>query len=269
MSGVRFALVAPAWNCAQWVGRCVESIRRQTWRNFRCVLIDAASTDGTATVAEAAAAGDPNIQVVRDTVRRYPLENLLRATALAARDPEDVVVVVDGDDWLKHPRVLERMAEIYSDPEVWLTYGSHELLHRPWLDRVLGRKSHVRSQPYPPSTARLNLYRHNKGPFLAGHLRTYRKFLWDAIRDEDLRDDDGRYWPAAGDAASMYPMMEMATERHIRFIPDVLYVYNNDHANSETNPATGVPRHERPQFVCSMKIRARPCYSPLQRGPRT
>jgi glycosyltransferase involved in cell wall biosynthesis len=264
IEGVRFAIVSPVWNSEAWVARSIESVRQQTYRNFRQVVIDDVSTDGTFAAAQAAATGDPNIEVIRNEERRFPLGNLVKATALAGQAPDDVVIVVDGDDWLAHPRVLEHMAKIYVDSEVWLTYGSHRFLRRPLMDRLLRRK-HVRTGAYPESTARLNLYRYNPGPFLAGHLRTYRKFLWDAIRDEDLRDDDGRYWPAAGDAASMFPMMEMATQRHIRFVPQVLYVYNNNHLLSENRPPPGTVHTDRPQFQCALKIRARPRYAPLVR----
>ena len=34
-------------------------------------------------------------------------------------------MTLDGDDWFAHDMVLERLNEIYADPEIWLTYGSY------------------------------------------------------------------------------------------------------------------------------------------------
>lgn len=66
------------------------------------------------------------------------------------------------------------------------------------------------------------------------HLRTWKSWLWKKIKEEDLRDPDGVYWPVPGDFTFMWPMVEMAGLKHFRFISDVLYVYNegnpiNDH----------------------------------------
>ncbi len=35
--------------------------------------------------------------------------------------PEEIVVLVDGDDFLAHAEVLTRLNTIYQDPDVWLT----------------------------------------------------------------------------------------------------------------------------------------------------
>jgi hypothetical protein len=62
------------------------------------------------------------------------------------------------------------------------------------------------------------------------HIRTWRAFLWRAIKEEDLRDENGNYWQWAGDLCFMYPMLEMAGDEHYKFIDTTMYIYN------ETNP---------------------------------
>lgn len=260
---VRFAVVTGAWQCERWIGRSIASVRNQSYDRIRAVVIDDASSDATYRHAVAAVAGDDRFTVIRNERRAGMLANIVRATRLAAQAPDDVVVIVDGDDWLKHERVFERLAALYADPAVWLSYGSHEL-YRPRLrDRLRGRRTLGQAAPIPDSVARLGLFRYQNGPWRASHLRTYRKFLWDGVRDADLRDDDGEYFSSAADVATMVPLLEMATQAHIRFVPDVLYVYNNDHALSDNREP--VPVSERQQFVCALKIRALPRYAPLVR----
>lgn len=256
---IRFAIVCPVWNSEAWVRRCLQSIRSQTHRNFRCVLIDDVSDDRTYERAQQAATGDDRFQVLRNETRSFPLANIVRATALAAHDPDDVIVIVDGDDWLKHDRVLELLARVYADPEVWLTYGSHELYRKPLRDRLLRRVVRGKTaRQYPDVVLQSGLYRYC--PFFANHLRSYRKFLFDAIGNEDLRDEHGKYWWAAGDLATMIPMLEMATAQHIRYLPDILYVYNNNHPWSEMRTETRYPK-----LLVKLQIQARTRYQPLER----
>jgi hypothetical protein len=65
-------------------------------------------------------------------------------------------------------------------------------------------------------------------------MRTWKAWLWNKIEDGDLKDSDGNYYSVAGDLSFMWPMIEMAGLDHFKFIPDILYVYNesnpiNDH----------------------------------------
>lgn len=255
-----FLVVSASYQCAQWVARSLRSVQAQSYPHFRHVLVDDCSTDGTPRIAREAVAGDDRFSVVVNTDRRYPLANIVRGVEAIGGGAEDVIVVLDGDDWLKHPRVLEHLAAVYRDPEVWLTYGSHELLKRGRRATLLGRQVVGRCYAYPEVVAELGAYRYYD--FIAQHLRTSRRFLWQAIRDEDLRDDDGGYYRAAADVATMLPMLEMATPKHWRHIDEVLHVYNNQHTLSENRPGS---RSE--QLRVSMLVRAKPRYAPLQREP--
>lgn len=259
----RFAIVCAAYKCEQWILRCLRSIRSQSYTNFRCILVDDCSPDATFSLAKAEVSSDQRFSVLQNPKRLSTLPNLLTATCQAGSAPDDVVVVVDGDDCLKHNDVLKRLAAIYSNPEIWLTYGSCELANRPLKARLLGRNLRIPAGPYPRAVRERNLYRYHPGSYLASHLRTYRKFLWDAIRDEDLRDEDGEYFKAGADIATMWPMLEMATDRHIRYMDEILYIYNNDHALSDNRQTTVWTDSE--QYRVNLIVRSRMPYTPLQR----
>ncbi len=252
---IHVGVVTPVWECEQWIKRSLESIQNQTYRHFRCVVVDDNSSDRSYEIARETVGDDERFIVIKNSERRFVLANTLMATQKAADSPEDVIVIVDGDDWLKHDRVFEKIAQIYTDPDVWLTYGNSELLNRPRRARLLGRQVKG-TEPYPQPVLDTNLFRYHT--FLASHLRTYRKFLWDKVRDEDLRDTDGEYFWAAGDAAAGFPMLEMATAKHIRYIDEVLYVYNNNHANSDNRPEL-----RNRKLKVKLEIASRPRYSPL------
>lgn len=256
----RIAVMTPAFQCARWVTRCLTSIQNQSYTDFHCVMIDDQSTDGTLEAAQKAVGDDPRFSLQRNDTRRFPLANLRRAAELASSDmgEDDILIVVDGDDWLAHPRVFERVLQAYADPDCWLTYGNHELFRRSWKDRLRGRRV-LGTRRYPDVVSESGLWRYY--PFYAGHLRTCRKFLWDAVRDADLRTADGEYFWGGGDLATVVPMLEMATSEHVRYIDDVLYVYNNDHGLSEFRPET---RWEK--VLIKLQIQSLPRYAPLERG---
>ena len=95
------------------------------------------------------------------------------------------------------------------------------------------------------------------GVWRTSHLKTWKKWLWDKIRDEDLRFPDGRYFDAATDNAFMYPMIEMAGMAHHKFIDKVLYLYN------DLNEANYMK--ERPQDLINTSeyIRSKSIYDEL------
>ena len=253
-----FLIVTASYQCAPWVRRCLDSVRRQSYPHFRHVWVDDCSTDGTLEQAAKAVRGDERFTFLPNRERSFPLANIVRASREVGGRPDDVLVVLDGDDWFAHDRVLERHAALYSDPEVWLSYGSHKLTHRGRRDRLLMREVRGKAYAYPPVVAELGYYRYYD--FIAQHLRTYRRFLWEAIRDEDMRDSDGGYYRAAADLVTMFPMLEMATPQHWRYVEEVLYVYNNRHPLSENRPGS------RPeQLRVALTVRAKPLYAPLAR----
>ena len=52
------------------------------------------------------------------------MENTIRAIRRSRAEPDDVIVILDGDDWLITDRALERIALEHEDDDCWLTYGS-------------------------------------------------------------------------------------------------------------------------------------------------
>lgn len=254
-----FCIVTPTFRAAPWIQRCLHSIQRQTVKDFRCVVRDDRSDDDTLARAQEAVAGDERFLVVRSETRLYPLGNILTGIRQISDDPEDVIVTVDGDDWLRHRRVLERVRDVYASPDVWLTYGSHQRWKNKLLHRLGWTVRRGIAAPYPEDVASRRAYRSHT--FLASHLRTFKRFLFDAIRDEDLRDADGHYYRRAGDVAHMVPMLEMAGPEHVRYLDELLYVYNN------SNPISEHRIDAETQVDTAGEIAAKPPYEPLTGRP--
>ena len=168
----------------------------------------------------------------------------------------------DGDDWFAHPRVLKRVLELYQNEQVWMTYGNHTRWKGTFRERLRRKPKPGLKRDYPDVIRRNRLYRYHR--FQASHLRTYKNFLFQSIRDEDLRRSSGEYFRMASDVVVMVPMLEMAGPDHARFIPEVLYIYNN------SNPMSEHRAHADEQVMSAAEItQKRPYEALVEAPPRT
>ena len=89
------------------LARAVASIRRQTFRDWRLILVDDGSTDGE---VERTADRDPRILLVRQS----PLGLVAALQAAAARSDAPLVARMDADD-VSHPRRFEEQLRMEGD----------------------------------------------------------------------------------------------------------------------------------------------------------
>ena len=131
MTHLRIAVIIPALNEADCIGRLVAAIPRPLVE--RVVVVDNGSTDRTAEVARAAGA-----QVIAQTQRGYG--NACAAGIQAAR-AADVLVFMDGD-LSDDPVELPRMLAPILDAEADLVLGARTQVERGALtpQQVLGNR---------------------------------------------------------------------------------------------------------------------------------
>jgi hypothetical protein len=209
-------------------------------------VYDDVSADGGFDEALIEAGQDPRFTVRRNKSKLWQVGSLWHCLAQSEIQDEDVIVVVDGDDYLPDPGVLCRIAKAYSDPKVWITYGN-------FISERGG------SLPVPGYCRRVREARSiRKVPWTTSALRTFKAFLFRRIRKEDLLMPGGSFFPAAGDAAAMFPMIEMAGDAHNRCLHSINYVYNRD------NPLNNYKVRKQLQLAVDVELRARQPYQPLR-----
>lgn len=210
--------------CERYISFCVESILGQSYTNWKAFVTVDACRDGTLEAARAAARGDSRIAIVANETRKYVMYNLVHAIHRSRAEPEDVIVVLDGDDWFATNDALKIIADTYARHDCWMTYGS-------WLSNVPSEDDEPDGlwPAYPPGTERFRKVR-----WLGTAVRTWKKWLWDHLDENDLRDASGEYYRVSEDQAVMLPMLEMSGTDRARHIPDVLMIYNklNPHASA-------------------------------------
>lgn len=231
-----FVIFSAGYNCAAAARRCLDSVRRQSFRDFVHVVVDDASTDPT--WAAIVALRDERVAAHRNDSNRKWVAN-----ALAYLKPadDDIVVILDLDDWLFDDSVLAKIAALYEAEHCWLTYGDYvhatsSSMSGPFagLRRMLGLRprSAGHCRPFPADVLSRRAFR-DYG-FCSSHLRTFKGFLWNDLSPAELNGPDGRPAMTGHDAGLMYALLERCEPTRIRYVPDVLYVYNdlnplNDH----------------------------------------
>lgn len=213
-----FRIVTPVYNAGEWIGKCIQSAKEQTYSNFHQVIIDDASTDPTVQNAEAAIGEDSRFSVLKNPERRGTVYNHRKGVEFFKREGEDVVVHLDGDDWFYDKNVLDKVNKIYNDTGCWLTYGSYEA--------TTGDECVAREYTKSPRQAVIDGW-----PF--SHLRTFKRFLWDTLEDHHFKDSQGEYYKAAADVVIFVPILEKIGYSHVKFIEDPLLVYNLSTENNE------------------------------------
>ena len=228
----RYLIVVAVRNADRYIGRCLESVKALvtmdsfsvadgtvTPGNFRCVVIDDASTDGTfASIADAVGTTtlDTRFFVQERGERKFSLHNIV--SAIRARgQPGDVVIILDGDDQLA-PDALQHLDSAYRRG-AWLTYGNFTC--------TSGKPSWM--PPYPQKVLRTSAVR--QYPWRVSHPKTFKIELFNHLTDEDFTNE-GKWFETAGDVALMIPMLEMAAERAV-YIAEPIYVWNDQNPESD------------------------------------
>ena len=212
-------IVTTLYNAGEYVEKCIGSLMGQTYSDFKCYITDDISTDNSVALVKAMIQGDDRFVLIENKTKLYQSGNYDQVIRNNPDiDDNEIIVEVDGDDWLPDGKTLQRIYDVYSDDNVWIANGCFK-----YSDGSMGFSSRQEN---------IDNLRFER--FTASHIRTWRAFLWRNIKEEDLKDDDGIYWTVSGDVAFMFPMLEMSGPEHYVFINTVNYVYNgenpyNDH----------------------------------------
>lgn len=242
-------VVIPSYNNSKWYELNLSSILNQRYANYRIIYVDDCSTDDTYNLVSAYIKekhAENKVALIHNAVRKGALANTY--ASIHSCKNHEIIVMVDGDDWLAHDRVLEKINEVYADPKVWLTYGQFKV----FPDNRIGECKQITSK-----IIKNNLYR--EWDWCSLHLRSFYAGLFKQIKLQDLLFD-GTFFDVAGDMAMMFPMLEMSGG-NFKFISDVLYMYNCD------NPFNDHKKKLLRQMLCDKVVRSRKKYNRLREVP--
>jgi len=240
----QYLFIVPVFNSDPWIEKALGSISGQNNPNWRCYIGDDLSTDSTYTFAKKFVGEDKRFHLFKNKTKKYALKNIEDLIREASPDDEEIIVILDGDDWLSNKYVLDTLDKYYGD-EALVTFGS-------FIEYPTG-KIGSESSAYPDLTVRENNFR--KDVWRASHLKTLKHRVWKDIDPKDFLDIDGQYYKSSYDQAIMLPALELAANRS-HFIKEVLCVYNVGNPNAVNKKS----QHE--QYQNMLEIRKKSRYNP-------
>ncbi len=214
---IDIVVVICSYNNEQYAEENLKSLFIQEYPKWHLVYMNDASTDKTGTIVESLVHKHKMTKkavIVHNRERKGAMANLFYA--IRAVPPHKVIVQLDGDDMLKDKKVLGRIAKIYRNKNIWMSYGNYEA-----YPKNAGWHSDS-CHAFPNEVLKNRTFRNYT--WVAYPLRTFYAKLFHNIKEADLKYK-GEFFPVVSDTGMMHPMFEMASEGHIHYEEKVLYIY--------------------------------------------
>ncbi|MBN1984386.1 MAG: glycosyltransferase family 2 protein [Chitinivibrionales bacterium] len=206
-----FKIISCGYNVEQYLEKCIQSVMTQTSQDWQMYIVLDPCTDRSHEIATRFASD--KITVINNTERFYALKNICIAIEASKASPDDILVLLDADDFLSSNKALEIIESYYSKHAACLlTYGTMYYLSSGKNDETTAYRFFENFRTYK---------------WKIRHLRTLKHKLWRAIPHHYLLDSKGCYYTISSDIAIMIPALELAGHRRIRQVKEVVYGYND------------------------------------------
>jgi len=239
-------IVIPSFNNEKWCEKNILSALNQNYDKFRIIFTDDCSTDKTFKIVKDVVKNHKNkdkVYLVKNKENKGALHNLY--DMIYSCDDDEIIMTLDGDDWLAHNDVISKLNEEYCKNDIWMLNSQHQNSS----DGSFGC-----SAAYPDYIKSSNSFR--SYAWGASHLRTFYTWLFKSIKKEDMLID-GKFASMTWDMLICFSMLEMSGMKS-KFIPDIMYIYNTENEISDHR------KDRQLQASLDRKIRAMPKYTALK-----
>jgi glycosyltransferase involved in cell wall biosynthesis len=206
------AVCIPLYNKSDFIAKTMRSVLDQTFTDFELVILDNASTDGSAEIVRSF--DDPRIVVQHNPATVPPIDNFNKVTRLS-RAP--FVKLLCADDLIE-PAALERqVATLRGDPELAMVTSRHHVIDESGRllarDRCLRQSDLVGKQTHRTVVRRL--VRHGGNPIGNPGNVLFRRSAFDAAggfpENGDFVTNDIAMWVKLLEHGDYYGLPETLT----------------------------------------------------------
>ena len=221
-SGKRtFVFIIPSRNNALNYVKNLQSVYDQTYHNYRVLYIEDLSNDGTYEyVKKYIIDRGEHKRTILMQQNVHQGQGAGRFICYHYTYDDEIVVMLDGDDWLYNNQVLDTLAKIYDQNNLLCSYGSYYEFNNKLLDKLYARRQY-------PANVKINKTYRNYD-WICAHLRTGMGKLFKNIKYKDVTYEN-RFLEVCTDFAEMMPILEMAGNAHMNTTTP-LYVYNKSNS---------------------------------------
>jgi len=206
-------IILPFYNVEKWIKTTFNSIISQTYKNFEVYFLDDCSTDNSFKILSKLTANLDNINIISNKTRIGSVANLWKNMPLISQDLNDVIIIIDGDDWFFDSHVVKKVVDKHL--EGW------EFTHSKFVEYP--NMLVVDEGGYSIEVKEKCSFRQDN--WRCSGLRTFRRRLWNNIELKDIQNSEEEFYMYAGDQAYTYPLLEAAGDKIYRF-NEIFHVYN-------------------------------------------
>ena len=224
-----------SYNSNIYAKHCIESVRAQTVKVAEHFYIDDGSTDQTRDVLAHYIDNSKdyeNLSIVFTDDRQYKLKNLY--DFVWKLNADDIVCVLDGDDWLASKDVIEKVVKEYEDPNVEYVYTNWKYSH----DNSEGISKAIPNSEWDPYAE----------SWITSAMSSFKVSAFKSIAEANFHRWDGKWFTMACDQAYVLPILWHLRQRDgdykaVRFVDEPLYIYQ--FLQNPTKPRHGRENAER------------------------
>lgn len=223
---ITFYILIRGRNCARYIEKCIRTIRRQDYSNWKAVISLDKPTDNSEVITRRLIEGDNRFYLSINNHHLGVCGNMFKVIRVCGKtffpDDEDIVVVVDADDWITKDALFKHY-EKYRKYNALITHGSYMKLSK-------SKKTKI-SRPYPKSGNVRRL------AWRGSHLKTIK---WKVVKHAKAEwfQHNGKWLEAASDLALMFNCIEIAGINNVFHVKEVVY-YWNDHVTKKKEKIQG------------------------------
>ena len=229
------SVIVPAYNAERFVGRTLENLLAQTYRDIEVIVVDDGSTDGTVAAIEAVRARDGRVRLLRQANGGV---SKARNTAIAVARGA-FVAPLDADD-LWHPTKLEKQLACFdgSSPDTGVVYCYFAVIDE--QDRLIlpRRIYHAPTGQVYPQLAVGNIVGNASAPLI-------RRSVLAAVGDYDESFKEG--------CEDLDVYLRLAERCAFGLVPEFLVGYRRSRESMSMN----IPKMERAVAQLTRKMLAR------------
>ena len=130
----KVSIILPVYNGARYVGRSIESVLNQTYKNLELIIVNDGSTDNTEEIIGIYATQDERIRIINNEANQRLPRSLNIGFAQATGDYYSWT----SDDNSYKPEAIENMVNVLNNrPDIDLVYADYSMIN---MDGTLIRK---------------------------------------------------------------------------------------------------------------------------------
>ena len=119
----KFKIIIPSFNNEDWIEYNIASVLNQNYNNYEVLYVNDKSTDNTLNKVKDIVGELSNWTIINNKENKGAQYNYFEHLDTFLNNDNDILIHLDGDDWLYDDNVLKNLNKYYNEKDCWMTYG--------------------------------------------------------------------------------------------------------------------------------------------------